>query len=569
MKIAVDTEYDEVTKVPFIVTMADDSVSKLLYPDKKKDYWMIKQICESSDYTKIFHSATSDIYALSRIGISVQPHYEDTFIMSSIIDENFSSRKLKELAKKYLKEPCLEAKELNKIKNKCKKECKKKGIEFRWSLIPKETIEPYAVKDAEYTYALHNYFESKIKPYQKLYEMELELVPIVVDMQKRGHKIDRSFCEVESEKLEQIYEFYYNKLVRFYGKLFNIGSPKDLRLLIKKAGLFINEKTPTGLVSTGKEVLEKFADKSPIVQWIINARSCDKQVGTYYWPLLNEYTSPSDNTAHFSFYQSGTKSGRFSAELIQTIPNKQDKTEVKNNVRKAFIPRKGYTNYYFDYDQQEMKLFVHFTENMSLVKSIKNGIDPYIATAIDIFGQEEYDKDPEDTRRIVKNICLGMIYGMGSNSLAARLNLPLNQAYSILSRYDQKYRVKSFLSKMASLLNRQGYVSIDWIGRDYRVPKHLSYKCVNIIIQGSAAYIIKLAMIRIKAYTAAYPGINMLIQAHDELIVEIPNKYDHSIIVPKIKELMEDHTTFLVPITASVKYSEVSWLDKKPRKVAA
>ena len=572
MLLAIDTEYDEITKVPFICTMSDGETSKLFYPDRDKDWWMMKQICENTEHEKIFHSATSDIYALHTIGISVKPPYHDTFIMSSIIDENFATRKLKDLAKKYLKEPCLEAKELNKVKNKYKRLLKS---EFRWSKIPKEVIEPYAIKDPEYTYALYKYFEPKIQKFMRLYNIELELIPDIVDMQIRGHYVDRAFCESEMQKLNTVYEFYYNKLVKFYGKMFNPGSSKEVALLLKKAGLFITEKTPKGLTSTKKEVLDKYADQSETVQWLLNCRNAEKQVNTYYGPLLTEYTYKSDPIAHFSFYQSGAKSGRFSAELIQTIPQKRTKGDVPNSVRRAFIPRPGYVNFYFDYDQIEMKLFAHFTNNINLIEAIRNKVDPYIATAIDLFGQEELIDDyPKELRDISKTINLGMIYGMGANKLAQTLKLPSHQAHSILSRYDQKYRIKSYMSKMESLLYRQGYIELEWIGREYRVPKNLSYKCVNIIIQGTAAYIIKLAMKRISDYIKKQwqeLGVCMLLQIHDELVFEIPMNVAIPIpvIVSKLKELMEDLTTFQVPITASVKYSEKSWLDKRSWKEAA
>jgi DNA polymerase-1 len=564
MLIAIDTEFDEVTKIPFIVTLSDGKTSTLLYPDRKKDYWILKKICENPGVKKIFHAATVDIYALHRIGIDVVPPYHDTFIMSSIIDENYSSRKLKDLAKRYLHEPCEEQRELNKVKLKYKR---KYGKNFRWSMIPKEVIEPYAVKDAEYTYNLYKYFKPKLKNCQDLYKMELNLIPVILDMQKRGHRINREFCKNEIQKLNSMYAEHYSNLIHFNRKVFNLQSPKDLRNLIKKTGVKITSFTEkTNQINTSKDVLEPLAEKNEVIKDIVICRAASKQVNTYYEPLYNRYTSDTDDIAHFSFYQSGTRTGRFSAELIQTIPKEKKTGYVDNNVRHAFIPRDGYVNFYIDYDQIEMRLFAHFTDNKRLIQAIKKGFDCHEATAIDVFGKEKYSSDPKTYRRYAKYINFGIIYGMGSKRLAQQLGIPFHQANVYLSVYDQKYKIKSFNSRMTSLLYRQGYIKLDWIGREYKIPKRLAYKCVNTVIQGSAAYIIKLAMKRCHDYIKEIPGVNLLLQVHDELVFEIHKSHNISVIVENLVSLIEDHTTFRVPITASVEYSEISWNRKKPWK---
>jgi DNA polymerase-1 len=563
LKIALDTEYDEVTKVPFIATMSDGDSSALLFPDDPKDYFTIKRISEDPNITKIFHSATSDIYALSRIGINVKSPYEDTFIMASIIDENFNSKRLKDLAKRYLKEPCKEKKELDKAKRVWKK---KLGKEFRWSKIPKEIIEPYAVKDAEYTIGVYDYLLPRLGDHRKIYEMELELIPIITAMEQRGHRIDRIFCQQEMDRLKQIHQYYYDRITHIVGKCVNYNSPKVLKQIIQDQDIVLTQKTASGKsLSTNKDILEPLAKEHNIIQYILNCRNIDKQIGTYYEPMLTEYTSPNNSIAHFSFWQSGTKSGRFSAELIQTIPKENNKREISNSVRRAFIPRPGFLNFYFDYNQIEMRLFAHYTKNESLIRRIIDGFDPHDGTAIDIFGQEKYDNDPKYCRKAAKTLNFGMIYGMGSSALAAKLDMPFRDANMIMADYDHAYHVRSFIQKMTSLLFRQGYIELDFICRQYHVPKNLAYKAVNILCQGSAAYIIKLAMIRLKdLFQSRYPEARMLIQMHDELAIEIPaNIPNIREFVMDVKNTMEDHTTFRVPMTVSVDWSNKSWLDKK------
>lgn len=527
------------------------------------DHFKIRKIAESSEYTKVFHSATSDMYALYKIGINVKPPYDDTFIMSSIIDENFSSHKLKDLAKRYLDEPCKEQKELNKIKLKYKR---KLGKDFTWDKIPKEIIEPYAVKDAEYTRGLYHYFLPKLSRCKDLYAMEIDLIPEILSMMIRGHKINRNFCENEIKNMKDVLRYYYNKLIRINGAIFNIQSPKELRIFLKKTGIDFKERTRTGLIKTDKSILQPLAKTNFSIRYILNCRSAMKQISTYYEPLLHNYTSKNDPIAHFSFWQSGTKSGRFSAELIQTIPKSHESFGVRNNVRKAFVPRDGFVNVYFDYDQIEMRLFADFTDNQSLLQSIRDGKDVHTTTAIDLF--DEYETNPKHYRRIAKTINFGMIYGMGTDALAASLEIPKYEAHAILAKYDHMYRIKSFIGKTTSLLCRQGFISLDWIDRDYHVPKKLAYKAVNIRIQGSASYIIKLAMIRLKVLKKMYPGrVNLLLQIHDELVFEIHKSLPIKKTILEIKKLMEDHTTFKVPITTSVKYSDKSWGDKKEWKL--
>lgn len=559
--IALDTEYDSITKRPFIATISDGINAHLYYLNNPKDYFIVKQLAESKKITKIFHSATSDIYALAQINIQVSRPYHDTFIMSSIIDENFSTRKLKGLAQKYLEEPCLEQKELNKVKTVYKK---KYGKNFSWEMIPKEIIAPYAIKDAEYTYKLYQYFKPKIKPFYDLYRLELALVPIIVSMSLRGHQIDRSFCYYELKMLENLSDYYYNKVIKYYGKIVSLQSPMVIRRIIKKENITITEKTKTGLISTNKSILEPLAPKYEVISDILNYRNAIKQIQTYYTPLLNNYTNENNFIAHFQFYQSGTKTGRFSAELIQTIPKEQTAKTIKNRVRQAFIARQGYINLYFDYEQIEMRLFAHFTQNQVLLDAIKGGFDAHEGTAKDLFGEEKYNLDPKKYRKMAKTINFGMIYGMGSNLLAQTLGLSLVEATEILYAYNRKYKIKEFMNKMSETLYRQGYIKLDWINREYRVPKDMSYKCVNVLIQGSAAYLLKLAMLRVAKYLKNFPDMHMLLQIHDELVIEVPQNAPIKGIAQNIKEQMEDQTTFSVPITVSVEYSIKSWLNKQP-----
>jgi len=562
LTVAIDCETNKRT-VPFIVTMVDQQLNTYLYKPKY-NYSTIRQICESPNVRKIFHHAPFDIYALSNIGIYVKPPYHCTMIMASLVNENYSPKKLKYLAKVYLKEECKEAQALAKIKIKF-------GKNVGYDELPQELIEPYAVMDAIYTIKLFYLFKSKIfnSRHYGLYKMEQELIPLIVEMVRRGVKIDREFCKREKKHLEDLFCFYTPKIFSESKSIFNFMYHGDLKRVLMKQGIVIRDRTKKGNISTGKETLEKI--NSEFIRYVLKARSVDKQISTYYDSLLNKYTDESDNTAHFSLYSSGAKTGRFSADLIQTIPKELvvgDKV-VPNNVRAAFVVREGYVNLYADYDQVEMRLFAHFLNNPSLIQAIIDGLDPHTDMATTLFGEEKVKENPKEYRRRTKIINFGIIYGMGRDALGKVLGLTPYESNNILQKYEKEYGVRKFMYKLSSELYKKGYLELEWVNRIYRVPKELAYKAVNVLCQGSCAYIIKKAMLRLNEwyqFEKTY-GIKLLNQLHDELIFEVHQSLPIIEIARKIKELMEDLTTFKVPLLVSFKYSTTNWYEKKELKL--
>lgn len=561
LKISIDTETDKFKK-PFLVSTCNEELKTSLYsPNANTDYSITKQLCESDKVIKIFHNAVYDIYALSLIGINVVKPYHCTMIMASLLNENYSPKNLKYLAKVFLKEKCEEAKELGKLKSKYKKLY---GKDFGYDKFPLSVIKPYATKDALYTMKLYQLFRKPIQEFESLYNIEFALIPVLVDMIKRGLLIDRQFCKNELKNLDSLFKFYSGKLFSKVGKIFNINSHLELSKVLEEQKIFIRTMTEKGKVSTTKETLSGIKNK--ITNYILKLRTIGKQINTYYTSLLDDYTTEKDNTAHFIFYQSGAKTGRFSADLIQTIPNKQETTEygVANKVRGAFIVREEFTNFYMDYDQIEMRLFASLFKIKKLIDAINNKIDPYLAAAADMFPKEEFEADKTECRRITKGICLGIIYGMGIRLLASILNMPFQKASEKLNTFQSLYGVRNVIRDTTAELYKKGYIELKWIGRRYRIPKHLAYKGVNAICQGSAAYVIKLAMIRAAKYIKQFNGlVNMLLTVHDELVFEIHNSLNVVKVAKEIKKIIEDYDTFSVPITASVSYSTTSWLNKE------
>lgn len=636
--IAIDTEYNKY--IPFLATTTDQKLESKIYNlNNSIDKVKLKEICESKEYIKVFHASVNDIYALSNIGINVVKPFEDTLLAASILNENYETKKLKSLAKIYLDEPCEEAKLLSKLKAKYKRECKKNNTKFSYEDIPKEVLEPYAVKDTIYTMKLWYLFKNPIQKFIDLYNFEKLLVPIIIKMVKIGIKIDRKFCKKMIKNCEKNIGKNYNEMIKILknnniqfieeiirsrkplsqeyldkhdlillnltnteeGKLkficnqkFSSNSSKQLQHIITSLKLPLYEQTDKGNLKLDIEVLKK-NKHIPFIKLLLNYRFYNKQLNTYYEPLFNYYTSNINDRAHFMFYQSGAKTGRFSAELIQTIPKSlEDKPiEERRYIRSAFIPEKNHYFLCIDYDQIEFRLFAHFANCKPMIEGVKNKVDIHLATAFDIFGKNvvlQNDLIKKACRRGIKNLNFGIIYGMGVNALSVSLKemiddmekhatkhkININLPSEILQMYYKKLPVKEFITNLTGKLYKQGFITLNLnsklmrINRQYHVPQEKAYKAVNVLIQGCAAYVMKHGMSRINNYIkkSKYKNkIKLLLTVHDELVFEIHKSINVNTIAKQLKEQMEDLVTFNVPIQASCKWSNKSWGDVKELEV--
>lgn len=592
-----------------------------------KDFNKVKKICENPNYIKIFHSITSDIFWLKNIGINVSLPYHDTMIMASLIQNELSSKGLKDLVKRHLNESCNESTILKKYITKYKKKHEKiwelytlikqntnekklltrfksftrsyypkkynyvihknnfynnvikyiknycdKHKYFTWDLVPRKYMDPYAVKDAEYTYLLYQIWKDKIKKnYADIYKLELKLIPIIINMQYRGHRIDRPLIKKIIKNNSKMLRNTDRDLYRKLGVIININSGKQLAKALEDIGVPLIEQTKKGNISVAKDSLIKLRLKYPeygdIVSLILRHKFLSKRLTTYYTSLLNSYTTEEDDIAHFQFWQAGTRTGRFSAELIQTIPRASDQIVegVKDLVRFVFIPRKDYVNIYIDYNQMEFRLFACFSENKDLIQYFLDGKDPFVEIAINIFGKETYNKDPKGKRNIIKRLSYGVIYGMGVDLLSTTLGISYTAACEILTDYNNKYGIKDYMYKVIQEVYKNKCLRLNWINRTYKLEDKFAYKGVNYNIQGSGSYIIKLGMLKVDKYIKENNltgKVNLLLTIHDELVYEIHKSVYNKKIIKHIKYLMEDKR-FAIPLTADVSYSKKSWGNKK------
>lgn len=597
--ISIDTEYDYLS--PFLATVTNDilqtKVFKLKILSHKKE---LKRICEDTNVIKIFHHASGDMLVLRNIGIKVAFPYEDTLIVSNLVDENYSSRNLKKLVQTHLD---IDTKEANRLKSAIKKYkeiAKGEGRRFKWSDIPNDIIIPYAKRDPEYTIKLWYYWQEPLKEYRKLYDFEKSIIPIIVNMGWKGMRIDRYLCRRKSyeygKKLENLHEGmskYLKDNKIGVEKEFNPRSVPQIQNIIIEMGIDSKRDEKTGLPKTDKDVLLSLSVDYNFFKLLTQYRFFSKHKTTYYDPLYEYYTSEKDDRAHFMLYQTGAKSGRFSAEVVQTFP-KSEESKISgqaHEVRRCVIPGRGKVFLCKDYEQQEMRLFIHYSNCKRMIDVINSkggrGVDCYVETAELLFGKLfEREKLRKALRWVSKHNSLGLIYGEGVRKLVwstahlmgdkfdkeviEELNISEQWAYDVVQKYYKLYPVREYMQNKISELYKEGHIRLTFnsslmdFSRDYRVPKDKAYKVVNIIIQGTAAYIIKHAMLRVDNRIRKEgwgSKVEMIMQVHDELIFEVDRGMDLKYVDQVLNEEMEDHITFKVPITCSGKWSDKSWGD--------
>jgi len=645
--IAIDTEYNEQTRKAFIMTTCDESLCTQLYDLKNRiDLKHARKVAESTSTIKVFHNSPADIVSLHLNEIYV-PHHnidliEDTMIMAGQLQSAFSPRGLKPMARVYLKDPCEEEKLLKKVVATYKRKAKKENLIFGWDQIPKKILEPYAIKDAVLTMKFFYLWSDSIEEVKELYHIEKQLIRINVDMMLNGFRINRKFVKQQlvhnTERLESIaYEmrnilhknkikFFVEKSYKIRGKdpkktearmtkqitafcekhslklissedrvdnkrhyklkeIFSPTSALHMQKAIKKLGINIREITKTGKLATDVDTLLQYKNEHRFIELKLDHSFIAKQVSTYYDPLYNWYTSKDSDRAHFSFWQSGAKTGRYSAELIQTIPRvDQGESREANRIREAFIPDEGHFICCIDYSQIELRIFASYSRAQVLIDAFLSGKDPYAEMAAKIFSADELKRNFKELRRIAKTITLGVIYGMGTEKMIASLVsesrgafvITRGKASDILQKFHEAVPVRDYTNELVRELYKTGSISLTFNSklmkfvRIYQVDHDNAYKGPNIMCQGSAAYVLKMGMLRVYKYldqNDLHKWIKLLGVVHDEFIFSIHKKFKNSNIIKTLKLIIEDHKTFKVQITSAVKTSDESWGKAKEIKI--
>lgn len=399
------------------------------------------------------------------------------------------------------------------------------------------------------------------------YEIEMPLIPILAEMEWYGVRVDAPYLQELSAQLQAQMERVAQEIYALAGEEFNIGSPKQLgAVLFEKLGLPVVKKTKTGY-STDAEVLQTLAAQHPIVPKIVEYRELSKLRSTYA-EALPKLVNPVTGRIHTKLNQTVTATGRLSSSEpnLQNIPIR---TEAGRAIRRAFIADEGYSLLSLDYSQIELRILAHMSQDPMLLKAFEHGEDTHAATASILFGVP-IEQVAKEMRRRAKTVNYAVLYGMSDYGLSQELGISVSEANAIIKQYFQRFpRIKAFTEQILEEARRTGYVRT-LLGRKRPMPElHSANRnerlaaeraAINMPFQGTAADIMKLAMIRVaKRLPVCEPRARMLLQVHDELLLETPQGTEKAV-AEAVAHEMERAYTLRVPLTVEAK-AGANWRD--------
>jgi len=534
-----------------------DGKKRLPVDDFKK---LFKPLLENKKIKKVCQNGKFDISVMRSLGIGVTNFYFDTMVASYIIDPD-QRHGMDNLSEKYLSYQPIPLSELIGEK---KDPTKIYDVEI-------EKLSDYAAEDADITFQLYQILSEEIKKanLEKVaYEVDFPLVPVLEDMEYEGVKIDKAALDNFSKELQILIKDYTKKIHKIAGEEFNISSPKQLQvILFEKLGLASGRKTKTGF-STDARALENLRGEHEIVDIILDYRQVTKLKSTYSDALPN-LINPKTGRVHTDFNQTIAATGRLSS-INPNLQNIPIRTELGKEIRKAFVPRdKNFVLLSADYSQIELRLLAAICKDPALIKAFKKGEDIHRSTAALVFMVDPKDVTP-DMRRKAKEVNFGILYGIGPFGLKTRLGIPQSHAKEIIELYFKTFKnVRSYMDDSVKKAQEKGY-SETLLGRrrflrninsNNRVVRQFEERvAINMPIQGTAADMIKLAMIKIhNELEKRKAKTKMVLQVHDELLFDA-HKDEVDDLRPMIKEIMETAMPVDVPILVETGVGD-NWLD--------
>ena len=547
-------------KIMYIFLSLD---GKKIYYIEENNIHKLESILASNEIKKLGYNLKDDYIALRPYGIKLENVYFDITIAEYLIDSMSStSYECSAIAMKYLTK-----------KVKTKEELLGKGVKAKkYQDLDFEELSSHISKIIDTVKNVIPIMEENLKESNMdglLYHIEMPLVEVLADMEYEGIKVDKEKLNELGLQFKGIIKKLESEIYEISGEKFNINSPKQLGvILFEKLGLPIIKKTKTGY-STNAEVLDKLKDQSPIINKIIEYRQIVKLNSTYVEGLLS-IINPIDGRIHSSFNQTITTTGRISS----TEPNLQNipvKLEMGRNIRKVFISDRGCKLIDADYSQVELRVLAHMSQDETMIDAFKHNEDIHTKTASQVFNVSMNEVTSKQ-RSDAKAVNFGIVYGKSDFGLSEDLNIPVKQAKEYIENYFNKYnKIKEFMDNIIENASNNGYVTTILNRRRY-IPEIKSSNfmlrnagkraAMNAPIQGSAADIIKIAMINVyKKLEENNLKSKLILQVHDELIVEtIDSEID---IVKKIvKDEMENAVSLDVNLDVDLNIGD-SWYDTK------
>ena len=523
----------------------------------------LKPFFESDKIKKIGHNLKYDIKVLANYSVYVQGPLYDTMIAHYLINPD-GRHNLDFLAEKYLNYKCKPISDLIGPKGKNQKNMRDVLIEDQ---------KEYAVEDADITLQLKNYFDLLNKDVQNeklLNEVEFPLIKVLAKMESEGFNLDSKFLgKMETDLNKEIKELE-EIIFQSAGESFNLSSPKQLGLVLFEKLKLVDKpkKTRTGQYSTSEEVLSLLAKKHKIIDDILNWRSLNKLQTTYVKALPLEVNSKT-NRIHTVFNQAVASTGRLTSNKpnLQNIPVRTKKGQL---IRKAFIPRdKNHLIICADYSQIELRIIASLSEDLNMIKAFKEGKDIHLSTAAKVYNIPE-DSVTRRQRSNAKTVNFGIIYGVSAFGLSQQTDLNRIESKEMIDTYYKSYpKLKEYMSSQIQYARENGFVSTLLKRRRYLkdinsqnaiVRGAAERTAINAPVQGSAADIIKLAMIQIdKKIHKEKLQSRMILQVHDELGFDVP-KEEKDVLSEIVKIEMENALELKVPLVVDLETGE-NWLE--------
>lgn len=513
---------------------------------------MLKPVLENPVIQKVGQNFKYDLTVFARNGIDVQGVAFDTMLESYVLNST-GRHNMDDLAKRYLGHQTISFEEIaGKGKN-----------QLTFNQIPLEQAAEYAAEDADVTMKLQQVLWEKLSKepsLEKLFkEMELPLLGVLSRMERRGVLIDSDALFLQSNEIANRLSELEEQAYVLAGQPFNLASTKQLQeILFDKLGLPVIQKTPKGAPSTNEEVLEELAFSHELPKVLVEHRGLSKLKSTYT-DKLPQMVNPQTGRVHTSYHQAVTATGRLSSSdpNLQNIPIRN---EEGRRIRQAFIAREGFTVVAADYSQIELRIMAHLSQDQGLINAFTQGKDIHRSTAAEIFGVA-LDEVTSEQRRNAKAINFGLIYGMSAFGLSRQLGIGRADAQSYMDLYFKRYPgVQTFMHDIREKAKAQGYVET-LFGRRLYLPdinssngmrrKAAERVAINAPMQGTAADIIKRAMIQLDQTLQNDPDIAMIMQVHDELVFEVRSE-KVAFYSELIKTQMESAADLVVPLIVDV-----------------
>lgn len=510
----------------------------------------LRPALEDPSKKKLGQHGKYDLHVLRRHGVNVQGYHDDTMLESFVLNSTATRHDMDSLAMRYLGYTTIKFEEV----------AGKGAKQISFSQVGLDEACRYAAEDADVTLRLHHALQPQLRATPSLdsvyRDIEMPLVPVLTRIEANGVHIDMAELRRQSQDLGSRMLAAQQKATELAGRTFNLDSPKQLQaVLFDELQLPALVKTPKGQPSTNEEALEAIAEQHELPRVILEYRGLAKLRSTYT-DKLPEMINQDTGRVHTSYHQSGAATGRLSSSdpNLQNIPIR---TEDGRRIRRAFVAPPGRKILACDYSQIELRIMAHLSEDPGLVRAFEQGVDVHRATAAEVFSRP-LEEVTSNERRAAKAINFGLMYGMSAFGLARNLGIDRGQAQDYVALYFSRYPgVRDFMERMRQQAREQGYVETlfgrrlylnDINARNQGLRAGAERAAINAPMQGTAADIIKRAMVKVDSWLADHSDqAKMILQVHDELVFETESGFLDTLRL-KVVELMSSAAELRVPL---------------------